>query len=53
MDKIEGEQPNCHFIINEGDAEDAAPLLIFRTPGYKNKINHDYKHIIKTLKKHT
>jgi hypothetical protein len=27
MDKIKGEQPNCHFtIINEGDAVEAAPL---------------------------
>jgi hypothetical protein len=25
MDKIEGEQPNCHFTINEGDAGVAAP----------------------------
>jgi hypothetical protein len=24
-DKIEGEQPNCHFTINEVDAGDAAP----------------------------
>jgi hypothetical protein len=24
--KIEGEKTNCHFTINEGDAEDAAPL---------------------------
>jgi hypothetical protein len=28
MDKIEGEQPNCHFTIKEGDAGDAAPNLI-------------------------
>jgi hypothetical protein len=21
MDKIEGEQPNCHFTINKGEAE--------------------------------
>jgi hypothetical protein len=25
MDTIEGEQPNCHCTINEGDAGDAAP----------------------------
>jgi hypothetical protein len=25
IDKIEGEQLNCHFTINEGDAGDAAP----------------------------
>jgi hypothetical protein len=31
-DKIEGEQPNCHFTINEGDAGDAAPW-----PGKKKK----------------
>jgi hypothetical protein len=24
MDKIEGEQPNCHFTINERDAGEAA-----------------------------
>jgi hypothetical protein len=28
-DKIEGEKPNRHFIINEGDAEDAAPSRKF------------------------
>jgi hypothetical protein len=26
--------------------------LIFRTPGYKSKINYNYKHIIKTLLKY-
>jgi hypothetical protein len=26
MDKIEDEQPNGHFTINEGDAGEAAPL---------------------------
>jgi hypothetical protein len=43
IDKIEGEQPNCHFTINEGDTGDAAPS--------KNKINHNYTHI-KKFKKH-
>jgi hypothetical protein len=27
MDKIEGEQQNCHFTLKEGDAGDAAFLL--------------------------
>jgi hypothetical protein len=32
MDKIEGEQPNCHFTINEGDVGDAAPSRQFFKP---------------------
>jgi hypothetical protein len=29
MDRTEGEQSNCHFTINEGDAGDAAPSRYF------------------------
>jgi hypothetical protein len=29
MDKFEGEQPNCHFTINEGDARDAASSRVY------------------------
>jgi hypothetical protein len=50
MDKIEGEQPNCPFTINERWWGRCAFTLIFRTPGYKNKKEHDHKHIMKTLK---
>jgi hypothetical protein len=28
MDKIEGEQPKCHFTINEGDAGNKFGLLL-------------------------
>jgi hypothetical protein len=37
MDKIEGEQPNGHFTINEGDAKDAAPLRFFKPHVTKRK----------------
>jgi hypothetical protein len=41
MDKIRGKQTECNFSINEGHC---AFTLIFQTPGYKNKINYNYKH---------
>jgi hypothetical protein len=42
MDKIEGEQLNCHFTINEGDAGDAAlfPLIFERQVTERKKITN-------------
>jgi hypothetical protein len=49
MAKIEGEQPNCHFTIDKGDAGDAAPSRLFFEPQVQ-KQNKTLQTYHKTLK---
>jgi hypothetical protein len=39
LDEIEGDQPNCHFTMNEGNGVDAASLRLFFEPQATKKQN--------------